>query len=137
MEDFSSTPLNYGFYFWISSHTSLELVGGFESIDMKDNSGTSYNIGLGGFYHLGNNKIIPFIGSRFLFTGLSADKISYSDLLVGIAFGAEYFFSDQISLGGEFQLNYIETDEEFSPSGNAPDASIFKTTSFIILRFYL
>ena len=37
MEDLTSTPLNYGFSFWISNPISLELAGGFESIDLKDN----------------------------------------------------------------------------------------------------
>jgi hypothetical protein len=137
LEDFTSDPLNYGFSLWINNSTSIELIGGFENIDLGDNSGTLYNIGVGGIYHFGNKKIVPFVGSRFLYSSISSENKSYSDFKVGVIFGAEYFFSEWISLSGEFQLNYIETAKEFSPSYKAADAKIIKTARFIALRFYL
>jgi hypothetical protein len=137
LEDFSSDPLNYGFSFWFTNHTSVELIGGFKKIDLGDNSGTLYNFGAGGLYHFGSRKIVPFLGGRFLFSNLSSDKKLYSDLMLGIVFGAEYFFSEWISIAGEFQLNYIETDDKFSPSDHPADASIFKTYRYLVLRLYL
>ena len=137
MEDFVSQPLNYGFCLWINNNTSIEVIGGFEKMNIKDNSGILYNIELGGLYHFGKRKIVPFIGARLLSSNLSNNRESYSDLVLGLVFGAEYNFSDCISLAGEFQLNYLETDKEYSPTGNAPNATIYKTGRFIILRFYL
>ncbi len=137
MEDFVSQPLNCGFSLWINNSISVELTGGLERINIKDNSGTLYNLGLGGLYHFGEKKIVPYIGSRLLFTNLYNSTESYLDVMVGLVFGAEYFFSDWISLAGEFQFNYLETAREYSPTGNAPDATIFKTGRFIILRLYL
>ena len=137
MEDFTSQPLNYGFSLWINKSTSIELIGGFESMDIEDNSGTKFNIGVGGLYHFGIKKLLPFAGARFLFSGLTISDKSYSDILLAIVFGAEYFFSEWISLSGEFQFNYIETDSEFSPGGYAANAKIYKTGRFLVLRFYL
>lgn len=137
LEDFTSKPINYGFSLWINNNSSIELIGGFENIDLGDNSGTLYNLGVGGLYHFGDKKIVPFGGIRLLYSNLSSENKSYSDLSIGVIFGAEYFFSDWISLSGEFQLNYIETAEEFSPSQNTPDAKTFKTARYIVLRFYL
>ena len=97
LEDFSSKPLNYGFSFWTSNTFSIELIGGFESMEIQDNSGTLYNFGLGGMYHFNKRKLVPFIGARFLYSNLSNNNKSYSDFVVGIVFGAEYFFSDWIS----------------------------------------
>jgi hypothetical protein len=137
MEDFVSQPLNCGFSLWINNTTSIEVIGGFERMNIKDNSGTSFNIGVGGLYHFGEKKIAPFVGARFLSANLANGKQTYSDLVLGLVFGIEYFFSDWISLAGEFQLNYMETDKEYSPTGNAADATIYKTARFIVLRFYL
>ena len=137
MEDFVSQPLNYGFCLWINNNTSIEVIGGFEKMNIKDNSGILYNIELGGLYHFGKRKIVPFIGARLLSANLSNNRESYSDLVLGLVFGTEYLFSDWISLAGEFQLNYTETDKEYSPTGNATNATIYKTGRFIILRFYL
>jgi hypothetical protein len=77
MEDFTSQPLNYGFSLWINKSTSIELIGGFESMDIEDNSGTKFNIGTGGLYHFGNKKLVPFAGARFLFSGLTNSDKSY------------------------------------------------------------
>jgi hypothetical protein len=137
MENFSSDPINFGFSYWFTNQTSVEFIGGFENTDLDDNSGTLYNLGLGGLYHFGTKKLVPFVGGRFLYTSITSENKSYSDLLLGVVFGAEYFFSEWISLGGEFQFNYIETDKEFSPSQNVADATIIKTERFVVLRFYL
>jgi hypothetical protein len=137
LEDFTSEPLNYGFSLWINNSTSIEIIGGFENIDLDENSGTLYNLGIGGIYHFHKNKIMPFLGGRLLYSNLSSEGKSYSDLSIGLIFGAEYFFSDWISLSGEFQLNYIDTAKEFSPSNNTPNAKTIKTARFIVLRFYL
>ncbi len=137
MEDFSSKPLDYGVAFWINNNFSIELLGGFESMEIRDNSGTLYTIGIGGIYHIGEKIIVPFIGARFLYANVYNDDESYSDFMFGIVFGAEHYFTDYISLGLEFQLNFIETDKDFSPTNNAVDAHINRTGRYIILRFYL
>ena len=137
MEDFDSTPLNYGFSYWTNDNFSLELIGGYERIEIEDNSGSSVNIGIGALYHFGQNDLTPFVGFRFQYANLSGGDETYEDFVYGPVFGAEYFFSESITLAGEFQFNIINTDKDYSVTGNVADSIIYRTWRYLVLRFYL
>lgn len=62
------------------------------------------------------------------------DKSSKTDVYIGPAVGGEYFFSRNLSIGGEIQLNYVFLGHW---DDNNSSASEIKTNTLIFLRWYL
>jgi hypothetical protein len=56
---------------------------------------------------------------------------------MSFVFGGEYFVSEWFSVSAEMKLNYIQTDDEFSPTYDILDASIFETEQALNIRVYL
>ncbi|MEE9450904.1 MAG: outer membrane beta-barrel protein [Ignavibacteriaceae bacterium] len=64
-----------------------------------------------------------------------SDSESKSDFFVGPAIGGEYMFSDNFSLGGEIQINYIKIGNFDDDSDDS--MSIISSRGMIILRWYV
>lgn len=57
----------------------------------------------------------PYFGWEFALDILNANDIPYTDIITGPVFGGEYFFSKHFSVSGEYQIEFVFTDEKYSP----------------------
>lgn len=135
--DLSPRSNSLGMTFFLSDLFTIEPQLGFMSIDVEDNSGTAWRIGLGFIYRLKNFVVAPYLGIRAQDNILSGGGESYSDLIMSFVFGGEYFVSEWFSVSAEMKLNYIQTDDEYSPTYDISDASIFETEQALNIRIYL
>ena len=61
--------------------------------------------------YYGINIGIILSSTSFEMTGEDSEDNSKTDFFVGPAIGGEYMFSDNFSLGGEIQINYISVGQ--------------------------
>lgn len=113
------------------------------AFDLKfaEKIGTDFGIVLAPRFYLKKEKISPYLGLR---VGALINKPSSEneidtetkiDLLGGIAFGGEYFLSDNFSFGVEIQGNLTKSDENSNRFGN-PDGINFNTGTMISATIY-
>ncbi len=150
--DWMLLPISFSNFYipmTISDLVTVEPEFGYFRYGTSDSDSESSNdlirFGMGLFY-------TPIFGRTALHFGIRFGIISYSseysedgfsneesktDFFIGPALGAEYFFSDQFSLGAEVQLNYIDIgdwkSDEFS---NGPDKYYFSNRTQVFIRFY-
>lgn len=111
------------------------------NINVASGVGSEYGIGIVPRYYLRRDKVAPFIGARaaaLLFrpkVGNGLDPINTTDILVGGAFGADYFFDQQLAIGIELQGNFTFSDEN-SLRFNNPGKTNFNTASAIFISIY-
>lgn len=123
---------------WLSDQFSLA-----PSVNLSSASGvgSEYGIGIVPRYYFRRERVSPFVGLRAaaLFTqpkdGNGFDPINTTDILVGGAFGADYFFDQQLAIGIELQANFTISDEN-SLRFNNPGGTNFNTASAIFLSIY-
>lgn len=132
----SSHTNELGMIFFASNEFSIEPQVGFQSIDITDNSSTLWKLGLGFQYRLRNFVVTPYLGLRFKDNFFSGGGKTYSDLILSAVFGGEYFVSDWFSVGAEMRLNYVKTDDDFSPTYNIANANIYETEQVLNIRVY-
>ena len=132
----SSYSNELGISIFASNEFSLEPQIGFQSIDIKDNSATAWKLGLGFLYRLNDFVVTPYIGARFKYNMVSGGGETYGDFIVSAVFGGEYFVSEWFSVGAEMKLNYVKTDDDFSPTYDIAKASIFETEQVLNIRLY-
>jgi hypothetical protein len=125
-----------GMSFWVSDLITIEPQVGFQSVDIKDNSATAWKLGLGCLYRFNDFGVSPYIGARIKDNLVSGGSKTYSDLILSLAFGGEYFVSEWFSVGAEMRLNYVKTDKEFSPVYGISDASIYESEQVLNIRLY-
>jgi len=100
------------------------------------NAVTSVNL----YYGLNIGVIISSTSADI--SGQESNDESKTDFFIGPAIGGEYMFSDNFSLGGEIQVNYISVGQ-FDQEGVDPDytvdvsESVVSTRGMIILRWYV
>jgi hypothetical protein len=109
--------------------------------------GSDYSFGIIPRYYFKNEKLAPFIGGRL---GIAVLKIlppppgfglptvaepARLDYIAGLAFGADYFFVPQLSLGVEAQGNFTKSDEKSQRFGN-PGNWNFNTGSMVTVSVY-
>jgi len=88
-----------------------------------------------------NVILAPYVGLKlgtilnFPSSENSVDSKTKVDLLGGLAFGAEYFFTENFSLGVEAQGNFTKSDENSFRFGN-PDGLNFNTATMISATIY-
>jgi hypothetical protein len=75
-------------------------------------------------------------------SGTESDKGSKTDFAIGGAIGGEYMFSDNFSLGGEIQINYISVGQfdwklDEGVTKNDVSTSIISTNAIVMLRWYV
>jgi hypothetical protein len=137
----------------ISEHFRLEPEIGFASqtssgIDQKLSASAS-NVELGcGFFYLKKYDSLNLYSGIRLGLILSHQKVtldgetgknSKTDVLIGPAIGAEYFFVKRFSLGGEFQFIYTKYGKTtLCESGSCYDVNShsFNTRGLIFIRWY-
>ena len=134
--DLTSATNEWGMSFWLSNRVVLEPQLGFVSVDIKDNSATAWKPGLGFLYRFNDFIVSSFIGARIKGNILSNDSKTYSDLILSLVFGGEYFVSEYFSVGAEMRLNYVKTDKDFSPSYDVANASILESEQVLNIRIY-
>lgn len=130
-------PVDIGISIWANNKFVIEPAIGLLSVspdEIPAATNLNLNLALKAYF---NKKIVdPYIGIRFGYNSIFSGDKSYSDLLIGIIGGAEYFISNWFSAGWEFHLNYVKTDKEYSPTDLIPDSKIFYTSQFLILKLY-
>jgi hypothetical protein len=125
-----------GMSFWVSDLITIEPLVGFQSVDIRDNSATAWRLGLGCLYRFNDFGVSPYIGARIKDNFVSGGNKTYSDLVLSLTFGGEYFVSEWFSVGAEMRLNYVKTDKEFSPVYGIPGASIYESEQVLNIRLY-
>ena len=129
---------NIGFSYWLNNNVSLEPTFGLTTMSSQGSSSTTMTPGARCIFHMSNKKLKPYLGGGFnAIISSTSNSDSYTDIMISGLYGVEYFISKWFSIGGEFQLNVIITNKDASPSGYMADATIIKTGSLIILRFYI
>jgi len=132
-----SSLSDIGFSFWFDKNIAFEPIISYQNINYDGkNIGTSINPGIRFLYHFGQRKIKPYLGIGYRAAILSGSGESYADNIIGIIYGGEYILTQWFSIGGEFQLKHVITDEDFSPLGYPGNSNITVTQSTIILRLY-
>ncbi len=92
-------------------------------------------------FYLKKEKISPYVGLKvgtLINKPSSENKIDTEtkiDLLGGLAFGGEYFLSDNFSFGVEIQGNLTKSDENSYRFGN-PGGVNFNTSTMISATVY-
>jgi hypothetical protein len=139
--NFTGQTNEIGVSIWISRHVTIEPQIGIRNINLEDESGTYWKPGIGILFRFNENDISPYLGFRVKWGILAAKDDynmdeTYSDVTGSLVFGGEYFFTEWFSAGAELKINYISTDEKYSPTYPA-DASIFETEQVMNFRIYL
>jgi hypothetical protein len=103
--------------------------------------GTDFSFGLSARFYLKKEKLCPYFGFKAgtaFFMPSSDNEINTStrvDLLGGIAYGLEYFITDNLSFGVEAQGNLTKSHEESSRYGN-PGGLNFNTATMLSATIY-
>lgn len=123
---------------WVAEQFSLAPA---LSINVASGVGSEYGIGIVPRYYFRREKVSPFIGLRAAAlllrpeVGAGVDPINTTDIVVGGAFGADYFFDQQLAIGIELQGNFTFSDEN-SLRFNNPGQTNFNTASAIFISIY-
>ncbi|UTW67981.1 hypothetical protein KFE94_07650 [bacterium SCSIO 12643] len=110
-------------------------------IAFAEKIGTDFGFSIGPRYYFQKAKVSPYAGLRIgaLINKPSSDNTTDTetkvDLLGGLAFGGEYFLSDNFSFGVELQGNFTKSDENSYRFGN-PDGLNFNTGTVILATLY-
>jgi len=134
---FTSSTNDFNLSFWLGERFILEPQFGFQHIDVDDNKGTNWKLGVGALFVLNDFDVTPYLGGRIKTILLSGGEKTYNDLVLSFVFGGEYFVSEWFSVGAEMRLNYISTDKDFSPAYSIADATIIQSEQVINIKIYL
>lgn len=104
------------------------------AFDLKyaEKVGTDFGIALAPRFYIKKEKVSPYLGFRLgtLINKPSSDNQvdteTKIDWLAGLAFGGEYFLSDNFSFGVEIQGNFTKSDKNSNRFGH-PDGINFNT----------
>lgn len=123
--------------FWSSDVMKLEPSFSFANLSPDESdSYTRFMPGLGFFYSLKpGSSIRPYLGARFIMDMSTFDGETYTDYLIAPTFGAEYFFSDNFSVTGEYQVHFIIADKQYSRNLPAGSTAI-ETAAVLGVNFY-
>ncbi len=103
--------------------------------------GTDFAVGLATRMYLKTEKLCPYYGFKLgalVNIPSSANEIDTEtkiDLVGGLAFGAEYFFVDNFSVGVELQGNITKSGTNSARFGN-PGGINFNTGTMVIATIY-
>ncbi len=110
-------------------------------IKYSENVGSDIDLGISSRFYFKNEKLAPYAGIKL---GTIINKPSSEnefgneenvDLLFGLAFGAEYFITENLSFGIEAQGNFTKSDKHSHRYGN-PDGLNFNTGTMISATIY-
>ena len=98
------------------------------SFAMVSDAGNDIGIGIIPKFYINTNKLSPYVGLKIADIiynpPSSSSSKSTNDLLLGIAFGGDYFFDPQFAIGVEAQLNYALSDDNSDRFGNPGGATV-------------
>lgn len=114
----------------------------------RDNFGWELQFGIAPRFFLNKNNLRPYLGfkvasiidlpSKVNATDILGNPIDFEntiDLIGGLSFGGEYFFSNHFSIGLEIQANVIKSDENSLRFGN-PGGINFNTGALALINIY-
>jgi hypothetical protein len=116
------------------------LAPGFD-LKYAETIGTDFSFGLSARFYFKKEKLCPYFGLKAgaaFFMPSSDNTISTSnkvDLLGGIAYGLEYFITDNLSFGVEAQGNLTKSHKESNRYGN-PGGLNFNTATMLSATIY-
>jgi hypothetical protein len=104
---------------WIKNKAT---VAPFISFNIISDAGNEITIGIIPKFYLNEKKLMPFVGFKIgdiiYNPPSSSGSKSTNDLLIGGAFGGDYFFDPQFCIGVEAQINYALSDDNSDRFGN-------------------
>lgn len=107
------------------------------SLDEIDASSTQLGLGIGvAWRKVTGTALRPLVAARFEYDMLITEDETYADMLLSGGFGAEYFFSNHFSVGGEVDLSLVFTDDDFSPNFPTENTTILTTSQMLTAHFY-
>lgn len=129
-----SNQMGIVFPIWVSNNSAI--VPHFSALWVED-AGTDYAVGLSyRKYRHKNSSVHPYFGIGASLVGLTIkDEDAIIDYIFGVNSGAEYFFSDQFSIGIEAQLNVSKSDYQSLRFGN-PGGLNLNTGSILLATIY-
>ena len=115
----------------------IEITAGYLNVSHDGESlGSSYNI-TAKFGLITSLKQIDInYGLGYSTSIIADDDESYSDNIIKLFTGVEKVMFNNLSIGGEIDLNYIIADKSYSPLGYANDCETIKTGTSVFIRFY-
>ena len=112
------------------------------AFDLKfvDKTGTEFSFGLAPRFYFNHEKLAPYFGLKVgtIMNFPSSDNdidAKIFDILAGLAFGAEYFLTDRLSVGVEAQGNFTISDKDSDRFGN-PGGLNFNTATMVSVTIY-
>ena len=124
--------------FWLSDKFVLAPAFDFKYVEKVT---TDFSIGIVPRFYFKTEKVSPYLGFKF---GAAINKPSSKntidkgktvDILAGVAFGAEYFFDKNFSVGIEAEGNFTKSDENSQRFGN-PGGVNFNTATMVSATIY-
>ncbi|HEX3074745.1 MAG TPA: hypothetical protein VHP30_14125 [Ignavibacteriales bacterium] len=134
--NFSKNSNSLSCTYWASDKFKIEPEVGVSYVKIDDTDGTNWSLGVGLLYTVSNMVVSPYLGFRVKNMAISTENASYNDLILTFAFGGEYFVSKWFSAGAEMRLNYIETDDSYSPYYGVANAVVFQTEQTVNFKIY-
>lgn len=108
----------------------------FVGVQYVEDASTDLSLGMSCKIYTSIKKLSPYIGPRIgLLRNMPKDQDAIQDYLFGIFYGGEYFFSSNLSLGVEAQLNMVSSDKNSNRFGNPGGLSI-NTATAIVANIY-
>ncbi len=131
---YQSASFDILFNVWLNQ--KIKISPGFGLIHSSDN-GSDYTLGLVLQFFMREGKIRPYSALRFA-SIISSPKQSTgtTDLLFGLGFGSEYFFTKNFSVSIEAQLNVIKSDEKSMRFQNPGGTNINTATVFLASLYF-
>ena len=118
---------------WLSERVSIAPVFG---AVWAEGGGSDIRIAVAPRFYLRKDDLSPYLGLRAgLLKSSPTNGSSTTDILIGGAFGGEYFFSSFFSLGVEGQVNLGISDDESIRFGNPGNMNI-NTGAAVIASVY-
>lgn len=118
---------------WLGEKFSLAPVVG---ILFAEGGGSDIRIGVAPRFYLRKEELSPYVGLRVgALMSSPSNGSSTTDIVLGGAFGGEYFLSASFSLGVEAQLNLALSDDNSTRFGN-PGKKNINTGAAVIASVY-
>lgn len=123
------------FHYWSSDNFTISPEFSINSI--SEPSIKRFNFGITLAKHgRANESFRPFFGLGLNYDVVSSDGDSFADLYVGPLFGGEYFFCDNFSVSGAYQLVVIMTDDQLSPGMLRPGTTYISSAQLLTVQYY-
>lgn len=124
------------FKWWVTDNITIEPSIGFNMVSVGGNRGYEWILGLGVAPHWGDEKLAKFIGVGFSLDLLKSGSETFTDKLLSLEFGLEYFVKEKLSITGIMGGGFIFADDDYSPSGFPAGSTTFTTASALVMGLY-